>query len=171
MSSNNTPPAPPNNVPLLSNAQAMCTSEVLGQSRNILYGKDTDQSSSPSFVCHENMNFMQTGVMQNSAHAELLHSQPCSQPCFNTSGTQRITGQLGVHMNTNNGSNNGMPSWAESMCRQLQTIQNQLETQNQRWQTVENQLQGQNLRMTSIEVQINELSSLSRKVAETTRNV
>lgn len=112
---------------------------------------------------------MQNGVMQNSAYAGTQHSQPCINP----STTQQITGQLGVHMNTNinNGPNSGMPSWAASMCRQLQTIQNQLETQSQRWQTVESQLQGQNLRMTNIESQINELSSLNRKVAETTRKV
>ena len=76
-----------------------------------------------------------------------------------------------MNTNTNNGSNNGMPCWAASMCHQLQTIQSQLETQNQRWQTVENQLQGHNVRMTNIEAQINELSSLNRKVAETTRTV
>lgn len=167
MSSNSTPPAPPNNTPLLPNEQATCTSEVLGQSRNILYGQDNVRSSSPSFVCQENMNFVQNGVMQSSVNAGPLHNQPC----FNTSGTQQITGQLGVHMNTNSGSNNGMPSWAASMCSQLQTIQNQLETQNQRWQTVENQLQGQNVRMSNIEAQINELSNLNRKVAETTRTV
>ena len=169
MSSNSNSSAPANNAPLLPNTQATCTSEVLGQSSDILYGHDNVQSSSPSFVFHENMNFMQNGVMQSSVHAGPLHNQPC----FNTSSTQQITGQQGVHMNTNtnNGSNNGMPSWAASMCHQLQTIQNQLETQNQRWQTVENQLQGQNVRMTNIEAQINELSSLNRKVAETTRSV
>lgn len=63
------------------------------------------------------------------------------------------------------------PQWAEGICQQLQNIQTQLETQNDRWSRVEQQLVNQNARMTNIETQIAQISVLQQKLSDTDHRV
>lgn len=155
-------------VGLQSNASM---SEVLGQSRDVLYSQDTLQSVPPSYG-------PQTGNIQYMPNMQTIGMQNNTQPgMVQMTNTHMSTGQqvqpsvsTNMGTNMNNGSNN-MPAWAASMCKQLQTIHIQLETQNQRWQTVETQLHSQNIRMTNMETQINQLSGLSKSVSETSTNV
>ena len=146
-------------VGLQSNASM---SDVLGQSRDVLYTQDILQPVPPSYgpKTGNNMQYMpnmQTISMQNN-------TQPGMAQMTNTQLSTGQQVQSSVSTNMNNGSNN-MPAWAASMCKQLQTIHIQLETQNQRWQTVETQLHSQNIRMTNMETQINQLGGLSKSVS------
>ena len=105
-----------------------------------------------------NMPNMQTISMQNNTQPDMAQM----------TNTQQV--QARVSTNMNNRSNN-MPAWAASMCKQLQTIHIQLETQNKRWQTVETKLHSQNIRMTNMETLIIQLSGLSKSVSKKSTNV
>ena len=143
------------------------TSDILGQSRTILYGPGENQLS----FCGQGGGIVYSGVPAQGGNTQINSAQMMS---LNNNQGQHVTGiqiqpNMINSMNTgmNNGANNGMPPWAAVMSQQLQSIQGQLETQNMRWQQVEGQLQNQNVRMNNMESQINQLSGLNQKMTET----
>ena len=59
----------------------------------------------------------------------------------------------------------------QNLGQQLQTIQNQLMGQNQRWQAIESKIENQNMRMTSMETQINQLTSFKQTLVQNAKKV
>lgn len=167
---NGSPPV--RSTPIVQNAQDQTpyTSEMIGQSRDVLYGQDPAHSSQTNsqnlsfHSFHSSTSNLQNMPGQNGGQSFNVHP-------VNLHSTQQNTVQPDMRVNSGQDNGSGMPSWAANISRQLQTIQNQLDMQNQRWQSVENQLQSQNMRMTNIETQISQLSNLNKTVSETTRNV
>lgn len=146
----------------------LCTTDLLGQSRDILYGQEGSMQNLQNFT-HDQGNFTIGNVTQPNTH--LLTSAQMNPLPTNQSNSSQYMPSHDMSNGANNGANSCVPPWAANMCRQLQNIQVQLETQNKRWQVVENQLQSQNARMTNIEAQITQLGHLSQKVNETTKKV
>ena len=145
------------------------TTDILGQSRSVLYGQDGTQNGNSNCMQlghneQGNIYFSDMTGMSQGAHAQ----NTCQ---VNSVQNQHITGIQSTHSIHNSDMNNGMPPWAANMCKQLQNIQLQLETQDKRWHFVEGQLQSQNARMTNIETQITNLSNLGQKVTQNTNNV
>ena len=149
------------------------SSEILSQSRNILYGQDGTNVpfSEPGELMNGNVYQNMPNSMPNSTQ---MNSVPMNRTQGQMPGLQYSQGPVNMNNGINNSqSSNGssMPPWAATMCQQLQNIQLQLETQNKRWQTVEGQMHNQNVRMTQIETQINQLNIVSQKMSETSTKV
>ena len=62
---------------------------------------------------------------------------------------------------------NYIPQWAIGMRRQLEDIQSNLETQNNRWLTVEKQLESQSTRITNLKNQISQISTIKKRLDNT----
>ena len=176
-SSKQKPATPGQTSPHNAQLSVNSASDVLSQSRNIIYGQDG------SHLPHIEQQgcFMDTSMnsnvyprmprpsstQMNSAQMNPIQGQP--------TGVQYNQGHMNMNndQSVNNGPNSSssIPQWAAVMCQQLQNIQLQLETQDKRWQSVEGQLYNQNIRMTQIETQINQLNTMSQKMSETTTKV
>ena len=140
--------------------QGSCTADVLRQSREVLYEQQNMQQT-----------FLSTQSMGNNAN--LCNQMPVqntspSNVHVTCSSNQQYTGGQYNRQDVTNGTTN-IPLWAENICHQLQNIQFQLETQNQRWQSVESKLTHQSERMTNMESQIAQFSQLKQTVSENTR--
>lgn len=132
------------------------TSEItnmLSQSREVLYGPQNIPTNGGSLeldsACNRSDQNQNLGIDNQICEAEVMN-------------TAQFQSQSSV---------SSIPPWAEGMCQQLQNIQTQLETQNDRWSRVEQQLVNQNTRMTNIETQIAQISILQQKLPDTDRRV
>ena len=122
--------------------------KMLEESRNVLYGDQNDMG--------------QVNDADAQGSETMSHRQPGIGESVNSAQSRDTD-------------NNGMPQWAVGMCKQLNSIEqnlsSQINTQNKRWSKIENQLENQNLRMSNIEAQISQISSLQEKVSENDRNL
>lgn len=157
---------------MTSNHSVANTTDMLSQSRDVLYGPQNLELNDHLDIRYSNENENENGVSQNSASEHCIgNGDVYSQ--FNQKSTvnQSVTGnQCAV--------NNEIPPWAVNICAQLQNIQSQtqsiqtqLETQDTRWHRVETQLANQSTRMNQIEAQISQFNALQQKVADTDRNI
>ena len=150
------------------------TSEVLSQSRAILYGAESVESNGNGKNDFErqfdNQQFDNTkGQSSNNNDNALIQTGENSN---NTDSCSLHSLQGGINcLNTGSPDYSNMPAWAASMSERLISIQSQLEQQNSRWQRVEYQLETQNARMSKVESQISQIGVLQRKVEATDRSV
>ena len=90
-------------------------------------------------------------------------------------GQQSSTISYNQQLLNTNDTDSGTPVWAiylmQNFGQQLQTIQQQLGGQNQRWQAIESKIEHQNVRMTNMETQMNQLNVLKQSVNKTTNKV
>ena len=138
-------------------------------------------SVSNTLLSNMQQAFVPTQIVNNQvpSHSTLSTNTHVIYPQNQSFTGQSLTGQCNNNAyDQNNGMSNGMsngmqsiPPWAANMCRQLDNIQGQLETQNMRWQSVESKLSHQGDRMTNIEAQIAQLNHVKHSVSQNTRNI
>lgn len=158
--------------------------DVLGQSRELLYGTTLTAGSFP------NQNEMINGQQnQNQSSPNLLmrHEQGHTVTGIHTTNTGQYNGhynaqvmpptgnfnsigmQAQYNAQTNNGTglDNNIPPWAIGLCQQMTNIQSLLDGHTKRWQMVENHIAMQCEKMIKMESQISEIPSINQKILNT----
>ena len=180
------PPPPYHQVP---NVVPMGSTDLLRQTSEVLYGQYNQQqinvntNTGPSPLT--NVNAVNNTMNNNAANSGCVSSNqpgqmqqisnymPLQAPQQN--GQQNSTISYNQQPLNANDTDSGTPAWAinlmQNLGQQLQTIQQQLEGQKQRWQAIESKIEHQNVRMTNMETQMSQLNVLKQSVNKTTNKV
>ena len=180
------PPPPYHQVP---NVVSTGSADLLRQTSEVLYGQYNPQqinvntNTGPSSLTNLNAvnntvnnNAVSSGCVSNNQPGQMQqisNYMPAQAPQQN--GQQNSTISYNQQPLNTNDTDSGTPVWAinlmQNLGQQLQTIQQQLEGQNQRWQAIESKIEHQNVRMTNMETQMSQLNILKQSVNKTTNKV
>jgi len=161
------------------------TTDVLGNTREVLYGANTLlPNHSDQFFQGQSLHNM-SGMQNNSTGQDVGRpivqpvnaaqpSGPLYQACGGLNGpyggqngpyytNQQINGQLTT--------DSSVPPWAANLCNQMSNIQIMLDGHSKRWQLIENNMTLQNERLVNMEKKLSEISNIKQELVMTNTKV
>ncbi|KAH3729032.1 hypothetical protein DPMN_054995 [Dreissena polymorpha] len=160
------------------------TTEILGQTREILYGNPS-LFTNQNLICDIENSHGAPSTRQCQEQGHTMHSNMCPPSVYPMLGQPQHNQHYGTFHNgaqsasihnpyfgsVQTTDSNSFPPWAINLCNQMTRIQSTLDMHTNRWKSIETLIVSQTEKLTQLEQTVSEIPDLKRKMENANTNV